>query len=545
MSAIPTATEAWHAERGLVVSSERPELPGDGPQTIAGMLEPWLAATPDAPALVGRHGRYSFRELEAAVGGAARALHGLGLRSPDRVAACLPNDVDIVIAFLASQRLGLVWVGVNRPLAPAEKAYLLNDSGAKLYLVARELAEEVEGRDDVPGLERIVRVDPPAPDCEWRRAIEDAHGVEVPDVEIDPFAASAIAYTSGTTGFPKGAVHSQHNLLLPGAIASLLKNRPHPDFHGVVLPLTILNLIVLGPLCVLYDGRCLVAMDRIDALGVAEWVREEKVGAFDGVPTIIHDLLTHPEVTREDLASLKAPGMGGADTPPELVELYRKRFGTNVRIGYGMTEAPTAVTWSDGAGELPPGLCGQPIPQVEIEILGEAGQLLGPDEVGEICVRPARSGEFAGVYTPMLGYWGKPEASAEALADGRYHTGDLGTLDADGTLFIRGRRNELILRGGANVYPAEVERVLSAHPEVDAVAVLGLADERLGQRVAAVVQASPGASLDEAAVKAHVAGELARYKVPDFIRFTDEMPRNAMNKIVKPRLVALFDEHDG
>jgi len=544
VSPVSAATEAWHAERGLVVSSERPPLPGDGPQTIAGLLEPWLAATPEAPALVGRHGRYSFRELEAAVADAARALHALGLRATDRVAACLPNDVDIVIAFLASQRLGLVWVGVNRPLAPAEKAYLLNDSGAKVYLVAPELAEEVEGRDDVAGLERIVRVDPGSPDCEWRRAIDDARGIEVPEVEIDPFAASAIAYTSGTTGFPKGAVHSQHNLLLPGAVASLLKNRPHPDFHGVVLPLTILNLIVLGPLCVLYDGRCLVAMDRIDALGVAEWVREEKVGAFDGVPTIIHDLLTHPEVTREDLVTLKAPGMGGADTPPSLIELYRKRFGTNVRIGYGMTEAPTAVTWSDGAGELPPGLCGQPIPQVEIEIVDEAGQLLGPDEVGEICVRPARSGEFAGVYTPMLGYWGKPAASAKALAHGRYHTGDLGTLDANGTLFIRGRRNELILRGGANVYPAEVERVLGAHPDVDAVAVLGLPDERLGQRVAAVVQVSSGASLDEAALKAHVAGELARYKVPDFIRFTDEMPRNAMNKIVKPRLVALFGEHD-
>ena len=158
MSPVSAATEAWHAERGLVVSSERPPLPGDGPQTIAGLLEPWLAATPEAPALVGRHGRYSFRELEAAVADAARALHALGLRAPDRVAACLPNDVDIVIAFLASQRLGLVWVGVNSPLAPAEKAYLLNDSGAKVYLVAPELAEEVEGRDDVAGLERIVRV---------------------------------------------------------------------------------------------------------------------------------------------------------------------------------------------------------------------------------------------------------------------------------------------------------------------------------------------------------------------------------------------------
>lgn len=532
----------WHRANGLTLSEARPPLPGEGPQTIAAILEPMLRTRPEAPALVGRHGRFSYRTLDAAVTRAAAALHALGLRAPDRVAACLPNDVDIVIAFLASQRLGLIWVGVNRPLAPAEKAYILRDSGARAYLVAAELAGEFDGRsEETPDLEHVLRVDPDAPDCDWRRALAAAGSVSPPEVEIDPFAASAIAYTSGTTGFPKGAVHSQHNLLLPGVVASILGNRPDPPKHGVVLPMTILNLMVLGPLCVLYDGRCVVAMDRIDALGVAEWVREEQVGAFDGVPTIIHDLLTHPEVTKQDLASLTAPGMGGADCPPEVVALFRERFGGEVIIGYGMTEAPTAVTWTDGSVPKGPGLCGLPIPQVEIEILDDEGRVLPPGEVGEICVRPARTGDFAGVYTPMLGYWRKPEASAEALAGGRYHTGDLGFLEPDGNLYIRGRRNELILRGGANVYPAEVERVLAAHPEIEAVAVLGVPDERLGERVAAVVQRAPGSRLDEAAIKAYARAELARYKVPEAIRFVDEMPRNAMNKIVKPRLVGLFE----
>jgi len=538
-----SADAEWHRANGLTIDERRPPLPGGGPQTIARMLEPMLAERPDAPALVGRHGRSSYRELDAAVTRAAAALHGLGLRAPDRVAACLPNDVDIVIAFLASQRLGLVWVGINRPLAPAEKIYILRDSGARAYLVASEIAKEIEDRrEQVLELEHVLRVDPESPDCEWRRSLEQAADLSPPPVEIDPFAAAAIAYTSGTTGFPKGAVHSQHNLLLPGVIATIRGDRPRPPNHGVVLPLTILNLIVLGPLYVLYDGRCVVAMDRIDALGVAEWVRQEKVGAFDGVPTIIHDLLTHPEVTKADLESLKAPTMGGADSPPELVALYRERFGAEVIIGYGMTEAPTAVTWTDGSAPPAPGLCGRPIPQVEIEILGDDGAPLAPGEVGEICVRPARSGEFADVYTPMLGYWRKPEASAEALAEGRYHTGDLGFLDADGHLYVRGRRNELILRGGANVYPAEVERVLGLHPEVEAAAVLGVSDARLGERVVAVVQRSPDSSVDEEALAAHVRTELARYKVPERFRFVDEMPRNAMNKIVKPKLAPLFEE---
>jgi acyl-CoA synthetase (AMP-forming)/AMP-acid ligase II len=233
--------------------------------------------------------------------------------------------------------------------------------------------------------------------------------------------------------------------------------------------------------------------------------------------------------------------MGGADSPPEVVRLFRERFGGDVIIGYGMTEAPTAVTWSDGSVPPGPGLCGRPVPHIEIEIVDEDGQVSEAGEIGEICVRPARHGPFAGTYTPMLGYWNNPDATRTALRNGRYHTGDLGLIEPDGNLYIRGRRNELILRGGANVYPAEIERVLCAHPQVAAAAVVGLVDERLGQRVVAVIQPEPDATPAESDLIEWVSGQLARYKVPESIRFVDEMPRNAMNKIVKPRLVPLFE----
>jgi acyl-CoA synthetase (AMP-forming)/AMP-acid ligase II len=514
------------------MSGARPAIPGGGPQSVAELLDPVLAEDPAREALVGRSGTYSYAELDRAANRAAGALAALGVGPGDRVSACLPNDVDIVIAFLGAMRLGAIWVGVNKPLAPPEKAYLLRDSGARLLVADPESAAQVRGQ----GVQvAVVELEA------WRAEVARA-----PDTRrrgaIDPFAPAAIAYTSGTTGFPKGAVHSQHNLLLPGAVARLTGAYGPEVRQGVLLPLTILNLMVLVPVLAFYDRSTCVCIDRVDPLGIAEWVRTARVGHFAAVPTIYHDLLTHPGVRRGDLASLIRPEVGGAECPEEFRRLYRERFGAEVCIGYGMTEAPTAVARSDGRSAPLPGLCGRALPQLELSIRGEDDRELPAGEVGEICVGPARSGPFAGVYTPMLGYWNKPEETARALRGGVYHSGDLGFLDAEGNLFIRGRRNELILRGGSNVYPAEVERVLRAHAAVADCAVLGRADVRLGQRVVAAIVLCDGAVADAAALESHCRAELARYKVPEAFRFVSALPRNAMGKVVKRELERLFEE---
>lgn len=521
--------------RGLRMGGGRPAIPGDLPQSVATLLEATCSSAPDREALVGRSGRFSFAELDAEVNRAARALRTMGLEPGDRFACCLPNDVDIVIAFLASQRLGAVWVGINRLLAPPEKTYILRDCEARAYLVFDDLVEEMASEDS--GVEFVL------PSSEWRGAVKRERPDPVEGSAIDPFGPAAIAYTSGTTGFPKGAVHSQHNMLLPGAATELVGGRRATARNAAVLPLTILNLMILGPVKAFVAGACCVCVDRVDALGLAKWIREERIHSFDAVPTIVHDLLTHPEVSEADLQSLTHPGVGGGDVPPELMKLYRERFGQPVTIGYGMTEAPTAVSWHTCDGTPEPGVCGQAIEQIILEILGQDDLLLPPGEIGEICFRPADTGALAGVYTPMLGYWGKPEATREALRGDRYHTGDLGFLDETGTLYIRGRRNELILRGGANVYPAEVERALCSHPAVVAAAVFGIPDDRLGERVVAVVELDPTAHAEEEALRNHVRTQLARYKVPDTIRLqSDPLPRNAMNKIMKPQLRAQFSE---
>ena len=535
-----------YATFGLTEPTRRPVIPGGGPQTVAEVLDRVLAEDPQRTALVGRNGRYTYAELDLVANRAAHGFSALGVKVGDRVAACLSNDVDIVIAMLAAARMGALWVGINRPLAPREKAYILADSGAKLFLTLPEYAEEIElERAAVPALAQMVISDPRGDglgggDNSFAQLLERAPDESRPSVTIDSFAPAAIAYTSGTTGFPKGAVHSQHNMLLPGAL-SAATNRYDGVTQGVVLPLTIVNLIVLGPLTAFQDGACSVAMDRIDPEGVAEWVREEKIGAFCGVPTILHDLLTNPNVKREDLATLVCPEVGGAVVPEEFRRLYRERFGQSVRVGYGMTEAPTAVTWSDGEDSPEPGLCGRAQAYIEIRIQDEEGRLLPDGEGGEICVAPATSGEWKDVYTPMLGYWNKPEASAEALRGGAYHTGNLGFIAEDGNLFIRGRRNELILRGGANVYPAEVERVLELDPRVAGSAVLGIPDERLGERVVAAVELEPGEEVTAEELVESCRRELAKYKIPSRLVFVDALPRNAMSKVVKRELLPLFE----
>jgi len=525
---------------GLIPPTLRLPLPGSGPQGTAEVIDRVVAKDPGREALVGRSGRLTYGELDAAANRAAHALAALGVTQGSRVAACLPNDVHLPILFLATQRLGALWVGVNRLLAKPEKTYLLRDSGAHVYVTLAALAGEIEAQPDLPELAHVIAVSPGATECAWAARCAAASDAR-PAPPSDPFSPAAISYTSGTTGFPKGAVHSAHNLLLPGTISHLTRRVPEGTRQGAVLPLTILNLIVLEVLAPWLDGRTVVAIDRTDPVGLAEWIQKERVGAFSGVPTIFYDLLSHPEVTAGDLASLVAPGVGGSDVPAELVRLYRERFGRPVGIGYGMTEAPTAVAWSDGSVPSAPGLCGKALPQVEIEIMDESGRGLPAGEIGEITVRPARGGPYPGVYTPMLGYWRKPEATAQALRGGRYHTGDLGFVAEDGNLYIRGRRSELILRGGANVYPAEVERALQQHADVEFAAVFGIPDERLGERVVAVVQPKPGhAAPAEDVLRAFCAEHIARYKLPDRIASVAALPRNAMGKIVKRELRGLF-----
>jgi long-chain acyl-CoA synthetase len=492
------------------------------PETVARVLDRALADEPDREALVTRSHRLTYAELDRQADRAAHALADLGIGIGDRVAACLPNEADVVVAFHGAMRLGAVWVGVNRALAPPEKRWQLADCGASLLLTGEPL--------DDPGV--------PVVDADgWRAALDAAADGPV-GVDVDPYAPAGIAYTSGTTGRPKGAVHSQLNLLLPGAV--LVESRGYgPELRkGDCFPFTILNMAVLTTLLVSQAGGTSIVMDRIDAEGVAEWIRRERVTTWNGPPALLHSLAHMDEIAPSEMASLDEVWTGGADCPEAIRAAFEAKFGLPVLATYGLSEAPTVVAIDGRAGDdHAPGASGRPLPHLAVHIVGDDGASLPAGEAGEICVGPADDR-----YRTMLGYWERPDATAETLAGGELHTGDIGFLDEAGRLHVRDRKSLVILRGGANVYPAEVERVLLDHPDVAAGAVLGVPDERLGERVAAVVEAAAGAEVDVDDVRAHLLANLAKYKVPEHIAVVDALPRNAMGKIVRTELPGLLSE---
>jgi acyl-CoA synthetase (AMP-forming)/AMP-acid ligase II len=459
-----------------------------------------LADAPDREALVTRSGRWTYAQLDDLSARAAQVWLDLGVRVGDRVAASLPNDVDIVAAFHGAMRVGAIWVGVNQVLAPPERAWMVADAGASHLL------------GDVA--EATVTLD------EWRAHI-DAASPRRELAAVDPHAPAALAYTSGTTGRPKGAVHTQHNLLVAAAVVAATRGYGADLRKADYMPCTILNLMVLTTLLCAAAGGTSVLMDQAHARGVAEWLAREQVTVWNGSPALLHSLAHDHDVVPESLRSVRETWSGGAALPETLRRAFGARFGIPVVGTYGLTEAPTIVSIDPVDGRFAPGASGRVLPHLDVQV--------APD--GELCLTAAADGPFAGWYTPPLGYWQRPEASAELCAGGVVHTGDLGFVDDDGWLHVIDRRNLVIIRGGANVYPAEVERVLAAVDGVAGCAVLGVADERLGERVVAAVEADAGASLDADVLAAECARELARYKVPERFFVLDALPRNAMGKV--------------
>lgn len=483
--------------------------------TVADVLRPALADRPDAAAVVGPSGSLSYADLDAAARSAAGALWDLGVRPGDRVAACLPNDLDIVVAFHGAQRIGAIWLGINEAYTRAEQEQLRALSTPSVVLAGARCQLSGPSVVDAGQWARLVRA-----------------GSRAPRIDVDPDAPAAIAYTSGTTGTPKGIVHSQHNLLLPGAVLGATRGWG-PDLRkGDSMPMTILNLLVLSTLSTAQAQGCAVLVDRRDIEGIVEQLRAQAVTVWNGAPPQIYDLARRPEL---DLSCLRELWSGGGDCPDELRQAVREVHGLAINSTYGLTEAPTVVAIDPVDGRTRTRASGVVLPHLDLAAHDADGVRQPAGTIGELRLAAASGGDWAHQWRPPLGQWRAGGVVAHE-PPGAVVTGDVGTVDADGWVTVLDRQKLMIVRGGANVYPAEIERVLRQHPRLDAAVVFGVPDDRLGERVAALVVTN--GPVTGAELAALCRERLAKYKVPELWGRADALSTNPMGKVNRTGLVA-------
>ena len=533
-------TDKEYSALGLQAPPARIDPPG-APRDVASLIDRAAATCPNDEALDDGKSTYSFRQLADAVSAAADLLDAAGMRPGDRVAASLGNEANLIIAFFAAMRLGAIWVGINKILPLDDKRYILDHSGAKLLLTDASLKDQVQSfRKDIPSLGSIWYLDTPNEDGGWAAALTNPIPVSAPKPDIDPYAPAAIMYTSGTTGVPKGVVHSQHNMIVVPA-AEFAHGMLQPNARrGSCLPLTITNVMIIGPISAYLSCKPFLFAPSPKIEPLIDWFHEKQVEAIALVPTMVYDLL-HSD---RDLPPNLRLGCGGAPLPQVMRDAFFKRYGYHIMTSYGLTEAPTVVA-HPGDDVAPEGASGRALPHLSITIRDAEGNILPTGEVGEVCFSALTTGPWANVYTPPLGYWRDAEKTAALLRGGVVHSGDHGSLDEAGWLSIADRSSELILRGGSNVYPAEIERILHLHDDVADCAIVGKPDLRMGMITVACIQpASPDIDTEklQAELRALCAEKLVRYKVPDEWLFMDSFPRNAMGKIVKPKLRELVVE---
>jgi long-chain acyl-CoA synthetase len=518
---------------GHLRPSPRP-IPG-GLRDIPQLIAQAAAERPAQEAMVGLGRRYSYAALLIATEAGAAALYDLGVRPGDRVAASAPNQAGVMLAFLAVQRLGAVWVGVSRQLAAPEAEFQLRDCGASVFMgdaAALERLRETTGAGAF--IRRVIGMAPG--DDEWLGLIEANRGRRAPDIQIDPLAPAAIAYTSGTTGRPKGATHSQHGLLVVAAHAAHRSQAKGPAFRrAATLPLTILNIVAKEGLAAFAAGGTFVIMDRLDAAGVADWIVRERVESVVCSPPTVADFVARDDIAPSAMASIQALTCGGGACPPALREGFAAKFGKPLYVSWGLTEAPTSVS-GGFADQCPPDSAGRVFDHLEVVVRGPGGEALPPGARGELCVRAASTGDWAGVYAPMLGYWRLPEETAAALPDGELRTGDIGCVDEKGFVHILDRAKSVIIRGGQNIYPAEIERLLRGHPGVLDAAVLAMPDARFGEVPLAALEVGEAHETLQHELEALCARDLARFKRPEAWVILPRFPRNAMDKVNRSEL---------
>jgi long-chain acyl-CoA synthetase len=448
----------------------------------------------------------------------AGLLKAKGLERGDRVGIMLPNVPFFPSVYYGVLRLGCVVVPMNVLLKAREVRFYLEDSGAKLVFAWHGFAEAAEASAAEAGAECVL-VDPE----KFPQLVIAQDPVEEL-ADTDSGDTAVILYTSGTTGQPKGAELTHANLKRNAEVSSKLVDLSHEDVALGALPL----FHSFGQTCtmnaVVATGAMMTQLPRFEPDKALEIIERDRATIFQGVPTMYNAILHSDKRDQFDTSSLRACMSGGSAMPGELMRNFEEAFDTKILEGYGLSETSPVASFNHLDRERKPGSIGTPIEGVEMKLVDDDGNEAGDGEVGEIVVRG---------HNVMKGYWQREDATLEAIKDGWFYTGDMGKIDEDGYFFIVDRKKELIIRGGYNVYPREVEEVLYEHPAVQEAAVVGVGDEKLGEEVAAAVVLKKGEHVTESDLRAFVKERVASYKYPRKIWFADELPKGPTGKILK------------
>ena len=465
----------------------------------------------------------SYRDLDELSARVASWLAGRGITPGDRVGLMAPNTLEFVELYYGILRAGAVVVPMNPLFKSREVSYHLSDSGAALAFAWHGVADQAAEGARSAGTDLVI-IEPSG------LAETLARSDPVPAVaDRAPSDTAVILYTSGTTGQPKGAELTHANLIsnIEVTRTTLLGLRPADVMLGA-LPLfhSFGQTVVMG--CAIATGGCLTLLPRFDPVRALEIIKRDQVTVLAGVPTMYTAILHSAGGSAGDVASLRLCVSGGAAMPVELMRAFEKQFGCMILEGYGLSETSPVASFNHPDRDRKPGTIGQAIAGVEMRIQNDDGDPLPSGEIGEIAIR----GDNV-----MKGYWRRPRDTEEAMEGGWFRTGDLGRVDAEGYFSIVDRKKDMIIRGGLNVYPREVEEVLYEHPAVAEAAVIGVPDQLLGEEVAAVVTLKPGASADPDQLREHVKRQLAAYKYPRHVWIVDELPYGGTGKILKRAIV--------
>jgi long-chain acyl-CoA synthetase len=485
------------------------------------------------PALITAGRTLAYQELHDLCDRVAGGLQNLGVRPGDRVSLYSPNRWEWVVAYHAALRAGAVVNPINVMLTPEEVAFVLNDCGAAAILTAGEKAEVIVGLTRaVPTLRRVISFDPASADVTLFEELLNGPAAARDIPRPAPADLSTIGYTSGTTGHPKGAMQSHRAVFLNTAALFAVQTRTDRDvmLNALPLPHVYGNIVMNGTFMA---GATLVMMERFDPAAALAEIQRHRVTVFDGVPTMYAMMLADPSLPGADLSSLRMCAVGGQTMPVAKMQEWERRSGAPLLELWGMTELGGAGTANCSYMPNVHGSIGFALPGAEARIaaLDDASVTVPDGEPGELMVR----GPLV-----MLGYYGNQQATRAAIEpDGWMHTGDIASRDDEGHYFIVDRRKDLIITGGFNVYPAEIERVVASHPSVAMVAVGSVPDETLGELARAYVVLRPDATATEAEIIEHCRPHLAGYKRPRSVRFVPDLPKTSTGKVMRRELKTL------